>query len=100
MRPQKKILERAFQAIDELLGSSAVAPPIKAEQRIKPEPSRPPLVYSGPDNLQTDVALETACRCSKRAFPHIHSPEDRQAAIRRWNRESRHPLPLATERIQ
>ena len=92
MRPQNEILERAFRAIDELLGSSVVASPIKAEQPTSLGGSRPPLVHPAPDNLPADVALETACRCSKWAFPHIHSREDRERAIREWNRDSPHKV--------
>ena len=46
---------------------------------------------SAEDSMQAALAeVETACRCSKHPFPHIHSREDRQKAIREWNRDSGH----------
>ena len=42
--------------------------------------------------LAADVAIETACCCSKWSFPHIHSRGDREHAIREWNRDSRHKV--------
>jgi hypothetical protein len=49
---------------------------------------------------QVAQAVETACRCDKWPFPHIHSRNDRAAAIRLWNRESHRRLSWITERIQ
>src|ERR1039457_4632593 len=91
MATQNEVLERAFQAIDELLGRS-----VKAEQPTRPERSNLPLVPPETDNFLADVALETACRCSRWPFPHLHSREHRERAIREWNRDSRHKV----ERIQ
>jgi len=72
----------------------------------EPEPSKPSFegfegvipvqIREIGDEQPADVAIEAACRCSKRAFPHIHSREDREHAIREWNRDSRHKV----ERIQ
>jgi hypothetical protein len=36
------------------------------------------------------VEAEVACRCSKWSFLHVHGHEDRQKAIREWNRDLRH----------
>jgi hypothetical protein len=69
---------------------------VKAEQPTRPERSNLPLVPPETDNFLADVALETACRCSRWPFPHLHSREDRERAIREWNRDSRHKV----ERIQ
>jgi hypothetical protein len=40
--------------------------------------------------LLAEREVEPACRCSKWPFPHLHSREDRQKAIREWNRDSVH----------
>lgn len=91
MATQNEILARAFRAIDELLNGSVDVPPTKVDQPTRPERSTP-LAHPAPDNLPADVALETACRCSKWPFPHLHSREDREHAIREWNQDSRHKV--------
>jgi hypothetical protein len=39
--------------------------------------------------LLAEREVGPACRCAKWDFPHIHSQDDRERAIRAWNRDSK-----------
>ncbi len=42
--------------------------------------------------IHTRIELPVACRCSERSYPHIHGLRDRQAAVRKWNKDSKHQV--------
>lgn len=67
---------------------------------VSPQAGIFPIIETAKDDAQSTVEVPPACRCSKWSFPHFHSPEDRQVAIRRWNRESRHSVPLSPSTVQ
>lgn len=46
-----------------------------------------------PATMQKRFPIACTCRWSY-PFPHLHSLEDRQGAVRRWNRESTYKLPI------
>jgi hypothetical protein len=75
MLSEKGVLERAFQAIDELAGKPFVAPIPERAGAVNPEPKDIAVAVS---DAQGFVLVEVACTCSKCSFPHIHSPQDRR----------------------
>lgn len=71
-------LEIARRALERLQGSALLKEP-EAEEVLQEQPEQPSEV----------VQVETACRCAKWPFAHIHNAEDRARAIREWNRDSK-----------
>lgn len=93
MAGKNEVLERAFRAIDELLGEPDGAPPRTEQTKgSTPSPVFSGAVSSGLDNHRAKAEVETACRCSIYPFPHVHGREDRRRAIEQWNRDSRHKV--------
>ena len=69
---------------------------LETARRVLSTFSNPPSEEAMPSErdspLEEAVQVETACRCAKWPFPHVHSREDRQRAIDAWNRDSRHKV--------